>query len=85
MNVLSICTQVERDGAACALTDAVTSELSAYYEAKGRAGFRVLALASRAVSAQGAYHRDDEGEMVFAGFPDTTDMKLFVDEVLPSF
>ena len=68
LNVLSICTQVERDGAVCALTDAVTSELSAYYEAKGKAGFRVLALASRAVSAKGAYQRDDEGEMVFAGF-----------------
>ena len=68
LNVLSICTQVERDGAVCALTDAVTSELSAYYEAKGKAGFRVLALATRAVSAKGAYQRDDEGEMVFAGF-----------------
>jgi Mg2+-importing ATPase len=68
VNVLSICTQVERDGAVCALTDAVASELSAYYEAKGRAGFRVLALASRAVSANGVYRRDDEGEMVFAGF-----------------
>ena len=68
VNVLSICTQVERDGAACALTDAVSSELSAYYEAKGKAGFRVLALATRAVSAKGAYQRDDEGEMVFAGF-----------------
>ena len=67
-NVLSICTQVERDGAVCALTDAVTAELSAYYEAKGKAGFRVLALATRAVSAKGAYQRDDEAEMVFAGF-----------------
>ena len=68
LNVLSICTQVERDGAACALTDAVTGELSAYYEAKGKAGLRVLALASRAVSAKGAYQRDDEREMVFTGF-----------------
>jgi P-type Mg2+ transporter len=68
LNVLSICTQVERDGAACALTDAVTAELSAYYEAKGKAGFRVLALATRAVSAKGAYQRDDETAMVFAGF-----------------
>ena len=67
-NVLSICTQVERDGAVLALTDAVTAELSAYYEAKGKAGFRVLALATRAVSAKGAYQRDDEAEMVFAGF-----------------
>lgn len=68
LNVLSICTQVERDGAVCALTDAVTAELSAYYEAKGKAGFRVLALATRAVSAKGAYQREDEAEMVFAGF-----------------
>ena len=68
LNVLSICTQVERDGAVCALSDAVTAELSAYYEAKGKAGFRVLALATRAVSAKGAYQREDEAAMVFAGF-----------------
>ena len=67
-NVLSVCTQVERDGAVFALTDAVTAELSAYYEAKGKAGFRVLALATRTVSAKGAYQRGDEAEMVFAGF-----------------
>ena len=67
-NVLSVCTQVERDGAVFALTDAVTAELSAYYEAKGKAGFRVLALATRTVSAKGAYQRADETEMVFAGF-----------------
>ena len=68
LNVLAICTQVERDGAVLALTDAVTAELSAYYETKGTAGFRVLALATCAVSAKGAYQRDDEAEMVFAGF-----------------
>ena len=68
VNVLSICTQVERDGTVCALTAAATSELSTYYEAKGREGFRVLALAFRGVSAKPAYRRDDEGEMVFAGF-----------------
>jgi P-type Mg2+ transporter len=67
-NVLSICTQVEHDGAVLPLTDVVTAELSAYYEAKGKAGFRVLALATRNVVAKGAYQRDDEAEMVFAGF-----------------
>ena len=67
-NVLSICTQVEHDGAVLALTDVLTAELAAYYEAKGKAGFRVLALATRTVSAKGAYQRDDEAEMVFAGF-----------------
>jgi Mg2+-importing ATPase len=68
LNVLSICTQVERDGAVGALTNAVIAELSAHYEAKGKAGFRVLALATRAVLAKGAYQRHDEAEMVFAGF-----------------
>ncbi|MGE3507711.1 MAG: magnesium-translocating P-type ATPase [Vicinamibacterales bacterium] len=67
-NVLSICTKVERDGSVFALTDAVTAELSAYYEAKGEAGFRVLAIATRTVSAKVAYQRDDEAEMVFTGF-----------------
>jgi Mg2+-importing ATPase len=67
-NVLSVCTQVERDGAVLPLTDAVTAELAAYYEAKGVAGFRVLALATRTVSARAAYRRDDEAEMVFTGF-----------------
>ena len=67
-NVLSLCTQVEHDGAVLALTDVLTDELAAYYEAKGKAGFRVLALATRTVSAKGAYQRDDEVEMVFAGF-----------------
>jgi Mg2+-importing ATPase len=68
VNVLSICTHLERDGDVCALTNAVTTELAAYYEAKGKAGYRVLALATRAVSAQGTYQRDDEAAMVFAGF-----------------
>ncbi len=67
-NVLSVCTQVEHDGAVLPLTDVLTAELAAYYEAKGKAGFRVLALATRTLSAKGAYQRDDEVEMVFAGF-----------------
>ncbi len=67
-NVLSICTHVERDGAVLPLTETVTAELSTYYEAKGKAGFRVLALATRTVVAKGAYQRDDETAMVFAGF-----------------
>jgi hypothetical protein len=31
-----MCTHVERDGAVCPLTDAIISELSTYYEAKGK-------------------------------------------------
>ena len=68
VNVLSLCTWVERDGAVCELTDAVITELSVYYEAKGKAGYRVLALATRAVRAKGAYQRDDETGMNFEGF-----------------
>ena len=67
-NVLSICTQVQGEGAILPLTDTVAAQLSAFYEARGKAGFRVLAVATRVVSAKGVYHRDDEAEMVFAGF-----------------
>ena len=67
-NVLAVCTQLERDGAVLALTDGLTAELSAFYEAKGKAGFRVLALATRTFPAKGTYRRDDEAEMVFTGF-----------------
>ena len=68
LNVLAICTHLAHDGAPIALTPEATAALSAYYEAKGRAGFRVLALATRTISAKGAYQRDDEAAMVFAGF-----------------
>ena len=68
LNVLSICTHVDRNGAVCPLTNEITAELSAYYETQGKAGFRVLALASRTVSARATYQRSDERDMVFAGF-----------------
>ena len=67
-NVLAICTQVARDGADAPLDGGARAELSAFYEAKGRAGFRVLAVATRELAARGAYARDDEREMTFAGF-----------------
>jgi len=69
-NVLAVCTRVTDDGddGARPLTAADIAALSAFYEAEGRAGFRVLAVATRAVPARAAYHRDDEAEMVFVGF-----------------
>lgn len=67
-NVLAICTQVQRDSAVLPLTDALAAEVSAYYEAKGKEGFRVLALATRTVVAKESYQHHDEAEMVFAGF-----------------
>ena len=44
-----------------------STELSAYYEAKGKAGFRVLALATRAVVARN-YQRHDEAGWSSPGF-----------------
>lgn len=67
-NVLSLCTQVAQAGTVLPLTDHLRTELTTHYEAKGRAGFRVLALATRTASAQGSYQRDDETAMVFTGF-----------------
>jgi Mg2+-importing ATPase len=67
-NVLSICTQVQQDGDVFPLTDRVVAEVSAYYQAKGKEGFRVLALATRITDAKAAYQHDDEAEMVLAGF-----------------
>ncbi|WP_291989527.1 magnesium-translocating P-type ATPase [Luteitalea sp.] len=72
-NVLAVCTHVAREDVALGLTGAIAADLAAYYEAQGRAGFRVLALATRRVSARATYQRDDETGMVFAGF------LLFVD------
>jgi Mg2+-importing ATPase len=67
-NVLAICTQVQQGSAVLPLTHALAAEVSAYYEAKGKEGFRVLALATRTVVAKESYQHDDEAEMVFAGF-----------------
>jgi Mg2+-importing ATPase len=67
-NVLAICTQVQQDGAVVPLADPLAAELSAYYEAKGKEGFRVLALATRTGAAKTSYHHNDEATMVFAGF-----------------
>ena len=72
-NVLAICTHVQQGSTAAPLTAALAAEVAAYYEAKGREGFRVLALATRQVAAKASYRHDDEREMVFAGF------LLFVD------
>ncbi len=67
-NVLGICTHVQQGDAVVPLTNALAAEASAYYEAKGREGFRVLALATRTVAAKASYQHLDEVEMVFEGF-----------------
>ena len=71
-NVLAVCTMLRRGEADVPLADDARKQLSAFYEAKGTAGFRVLAVATCRSAAKGAYGRDDETGMTFLGF-------LFVD------
>jgi len=66
-NVLGICSSVDRDGANVPLTTDLRGRLEAFYQAKGEAGFRVLAVATRRIAAKDRYSREDEVEMAFAG------------------
>lgn len=67
-NVLAICTSVAADDGEVALDEAQRAELAALCTARGQDGFRVLAVASRAVEARPHYGHDDEREMVLRGF-----------------
>jgi len=67
-NVLAVCSSVDRDGVNVPLTADVHERLEAFYQAKGEAGFRVLAVATRKIAAKDRYGYDDEGGMAFAGF-----------------
>src|SRR5271157_5519146 len=67
-NVLAICSSVDRDGVNVPLTADLHERLEAFYQAKGEAGFRVLAVATRKIAAQDRYAHNDEGGLAFAGF-----------------
>jgi Mg2+-importing ATPase len=67
-NVLAICSSVDHDGMNVPLTTDVHERLEAFYQAKGEAGFRVLAVATRKIAAKDRYGYGDEGGMAFAGF-----------------
>jgi Mg2+-importing ATPase len=67
-NVLALCSSVDRDGVNVPLTPDVHERLEVYYQAKGEAGFRVLAVATRKMAAQDHYAHDNEGGLAFAGF-----------------
>jgi Mg2+-importing ATPase len=67
-NVLAICSSVDHDGVNVPLTTDARKQLEAFYQAKGEAGFRVLAVATRKVAAKDRYSYGDEGGMTFAGF-----------------
>ena len=67
-NVLATCTQVAHDGTPVLLDDAERARLDTWFREQGTRGFRLLALATRAVEPQGSYTHDDEAGMCFAGF-----------------
>jgi Mg2+-importing ATPase len=67
-NVLALCSLVDRAGVNVPLTADQHERLEAFYQAKGEAGFRVLAVATRKIAAQDHYAHHDEGGLAFAGF-----------------
>jgi Mg2+-importing ATPase len=54
--------------AVCPVDAALRERLQAYYRQKGTEGFRVLAVATKRVSARERYTHDDERDLSFAGF-----------------
>ena len=75
--LLPLATGVERNGSIEPFTEAERRECVALYERLGADGFRALAVAYRDVEAAPAYAREDEREMILAGFV------AFADPVLP--
>jgi len=67
-NVLDTCTALQRDTVEIPLTAEFRAELEAVVQARGAAGFRVLAVATRRVVAKERYGRDNEQSMTFRGF-----------------
>src|SRR5690606_16608893 len=67
-NVVAVCTSVARGGATAPLDDAARTEIEAFFRDRSRGGFRVLALATRAIGRKVACEPGDETEMTFAGF-----------------
>ncbi|MCG5512723.1 magnesium-translocating P-type ATPase [Ectothiorhodospira shaposhnikovii] len=67
-NILDICTTISRDGIPHPLNVAERTRLIAWFEARGTEGYRVLALATRLVTARPRYTRDDEKDMTLRGF-----------------
>ncbi|PWT79896.1 MAG: magnesium-translocating P-type ATPase [Blastocatellia bacterium] len=75
--LLPLATMVERDGQPEPLTDAGRHACVSVYERLGADGLRVLAVAYREVWRTSTYSREDERELVLAGFV------AFADPVLP--
>ncbi len=66
-NVLEICKTVAGAGGEGLLDDVSRAKLQAFYRAKGEAGFRVLALATRKLPAKAQFSRADESDLCFTG------------------
>jgi P-type Mg2+ transporter len=67
-SVVPLCGRVERDGAQRPLDAAEAEALAALFRRLSGDGYRVLAVASRAVDLQEAYAVADERDLVFVGF-----------------
>ncbi len=65
---VQVCTSARRNGAVVPLTPELRAGIEAYYQDRGGAGFRLLALATRELPARAQHSRDDEADMVFEGF-----------------
>ncbi len=67
-NILEICTHRDQGGTDVPLDAQARTGLAAIFEAKGSAGLRVLAVATRQVTAKPQYDHDDEQGLTFRGF-----------------
>lgn len=67
-NILAVCAQIDLGGTQGVLDPKARAAVAMTFEAKGRDGLRVLAVATRAVQAKPDYDHADEAEMVFRGF-----------------
>jgi Mg2+-importing ATPase len=66
--VFKRCTRFELDGEIDALDAVLVEDLREEHEALSRDGFRVLALAFRDFDARQAYSKEDESDLVLAGY-----------------
>ncbi|MFS8065706.1 MAG: magnesium-translocating P-type ATPase [Byssovorax sp.] len=76
-SVFAIATSYEAGGEVRPLDSSARARCEAAFQALSRQGYRVLAVAYRAVAARPAYRRDDEADLTLAG------LLAFVDPPLP--
>ena len=67
-NVVAVCTTVVRGAVTAPLDDAARVAIDAFFRERSRGGFRVLAVATRAIGGKADCEADDEADMTFAGF-----------------